>query len=487
MEGKVKFNFILHCFYIIIDIRDNTSSLTAKLKKEGIPMSEFNFNTDLMKLLDLDLVNHNFILSPYPNSLSCIRDEKDEYMLTRYINIVSHTKECICPHCGCFNSHESKGLRKRFLTHKPTALHKIVLEVSYRRFVCADCGAYFKEVIPFQFKNMKMTNVAAQCVLHQFKENTAMAVIARLSGISKNVIYRMFHNHVQVIHRVYHLPSVISIDEFRATTDQGVFAFHICNPNTGKTIDILPDRKHAYLRDYFVHFPYEQRKKVKIIIMDLSAAFHSIMKALFPNAVIIADKFHYTRIIRTNMIHGRIHNCKVMKNQSLARLIKQNLHLFDQYHKRLDDGSVRYIHYFDKYMTCKQLVEAILLQNEVDELREAYRIYQNFLTIINEPHNDYKQELNDWLDHIFTIKNKHFLGSAKNFRKNWFLPILRSLTYKTTYIRHNKTYQTSLNNGFIESMNNKVKLVKRNAFGFSKFESLRKRILMHLGFYYEII
>ena len=176
-----------------------------------------------------------------------------------------------------------------------------------------------------------------------------------------------------------------------------------------------------------------------------------------------------------------------MKNQSLARLIKQNLHLYDQYHKRLEDGSVRYIHYFDKYMTCKQLVEAILLQNEVDELREAYRNYQNFLTIINEPHNDYKQELNDWLDHIFTIKNKHFLGSAKNFRKNWFLPILRSLTYKTTYIRHNKTYQTSLNNGFIESMNNKVKLVKRNAFGFSKFESLRKRILMHLGFYYEII
>ncbi|MBV3212412.1 transposase, partial [Erysipelatoclostridium ramosum] len=43
----------------------------------------------------------------------------------------------------------------------------------------------------------------------------------------------------------------------------------------------------------------------------------------------------------------------------------------------------------------------------------------------------------------------------------------------------------SFNNGFIESMNNKVKLVKRNAYGYRYFYNLRKRILLHLGFSYE--
>lgn len=39
----------------------------------------------------------------------------------------------------------------------------------------------------------------------------------------------------------------------------------------------------------------------------------------------------------------------------------------------------------------------------------------------------------------------------------------------------------------IERMNNKVKLVKRNAYGYRYFQNLRKRILLHLGFKYDII
>ena len=50
------------------------------------------------------------------------------------------------------------------------------------------------------------------------------------------------------------------------------------------------------LRSYFLRFPFKQRKNVKIIVMDLSGAFRSIMHALFPNAQIIADKFHYVSI-----------------------------------------------------------------------------------------------------------------------------------------------------------------------------------------------
>ena len=52
---------------------------------------------------------------------------------------------------------------------------------------------------------------------------------------------------------------------------------------------------------------------------------------------------------------------------------------------------------------------------------------------------------------------------------------------------YSKTYKFKgvPNNGFIESMNNKVKLVKRNAYGYRYFYNLRKRILLHLGFSYE--
>ncbi len=176
-----------------------------------------------------------------------------------------------------------------------------------------------------------------------------------------------------------------------------------------------------------------------------------------------------------------------MNDESLSSLIKRNLHLFDKYKKKLCDKKARYIPYFKKHYTSKQLVEAILELDACSDLKENYDIYQSFLKILHEPSNDYKKLLNEWLDNIFDTKNIFYMKTAKNFRKNWFMPILRSLTYKASYIRNGKRYYTSFNNGFIESMNNKVKLVKRNAYGYRYFQNLRKRILLHLGFGYQFI
>ena len=79
-----------------------------------------------------------------------------------------------------------------------------------------------------------MTSSAAHACLIQFRENTAMTVISRMMGVSKSSVYRMFFNHIKVKERFYHLKSVISIDEFKATTDKGTYAFHITDPINGK-------------------------------------------------------------------------------------------------------------------------------------------------------------------------------------------------------------------------------------------------------------
>ncbi|WRK55804.1 transposase [Coprobacillaceae bacterium CR2/5/TPMF4] len=86
---------------------------------------------------------------------------------------------------------------------------------------------------------------------------------------------------------------------------------------------------------------------------------------------------------------------------------------------------------------------------------------------------------------MFDTKNEYYLSTAKNIRKRWFMSIIRSLTYNAYYIRGQARYKTCFNNGYIESMNNVVKLVKRNAHGFRYFDNLRKRIFLHLGCKYE--
>ena len=57
----------------------------------------------------------------------------------------------------------------------------------------------------------------------------------------------------------------------------------------------------------------------------------------------------------------------------------------------------------------------------------------------------------------------HFIKVAKTF-SNWFEGISNSL---------NSTYT----NGFTEGCNNKIKVLKRNAYGFKNFDRFRNRIL----------
>ena len=219
--------------------------------------------------------------------------------------------------------------------------------------------------------------------------------------------------------------------------------------------------------------------------MDLSGAFHSIMKALFPNASIIADKFNYVRLIRTGMVNSRLNTCSSLKDRALAKSIKKNLHLFDKYQKNLDNEKQWFDHHLKKYFTCQTYIEYIFDLEETEEFYKNYKIYQDFLKIVHEPHSSYKDILNEWFEYIFDTKNEHYVSIAKSIRKRWFMPIIKSLTYNAYYIRGQVRYKTCFNNGYIESMNNVVKLVKRNAHGFRYFDNLRKRIFLHLGCKYE--
>lgn len=177
------------------------------------------------------------------------------------------------------------------------------------------------------------------------------------------------------------------------------------------------------------------------------------------------------------MVNSRLNTCSSLKDRALAKSIKKNLHLFDKYQKNLDNEKQWFDHHLKKYFTCQTYIEYIFDLEETEEFYKNYKIYQDFLKIVHEPHSSYKDILNEWLDNIFDTKNEYYLSTAKNIRKKWFMPIIRLLTYNAYYTRGQVRYKTCFNNGYIESMNNVVKLVKRNAHGFRYFDNLRKRIL----------
>ncbi|KTD57022.1 TnpA transposase [Legionella santicrucis] len=55
-------------------------------------------------------------------------------------------------------------------------------------------------------------------------------------------------------------------------------------------------RREQKLKEYLQQLPGKER--VKVICMDLSSTYRSLVKKYFPNAMIVADRFHVIRLIQ---------------------------------------------------------------------------------------------------------------------------------------------------------------------------------------------
>ncbi|SES26019.1 Transposase, partial [Gracilibacillus ureilyticus] len=81
-----------------------------------------------------------------------------------------------------------------------------------------------------------------------------------------------------------------------------------------------------------------------------------------------------------------------------------------------------------------------------------------------------KERLYQFYDLVKSSGLKEFEKAIETFR-NWQKQIMNSFGY-------------DLHNGFIEGLNNQTKVIKRNAFGFKRFDRFRLRVLLHHQYKY---
>ena len=91
------------------------------------------------------------------------------------------------------------------------------------------------------------------------------------------------------------LTRIICVDEFKASTIAGEYAFVFGDPISDKIIDILPSRKQDYIYYYFQSIPDEERFKVEYFVSDLFESYKSIAEDLFWKSIHIVDRFHWIR------------------------------------------------------------------------------------------------------------------------------------------------------------------------------------------------
>ena len=246
------------------------------------------------------------------------------------------------------------------------------------------------------------------------------------------------------------LPSVLSIDEFRGNAGDKKFQCILTDPAHKRIVDILPGRESHYITDYLKTF--NNRDKVKFFVMDMNKAYLDIAKTFFPKATIIIDRFHIAR-----------YNTWAFEN---VRRREQG---------RLDPSLRKYFKRSRKLLLCrmsmlsdesKQAVNVML--GLAPGLVDAYLIKEKFYFFMDAQNSHEAQR-----------RLKEFLLFAKQLKIPEYQPCMRMLTNWNEYILNSFDYHYS--NGYTEGVNNKIKVIKRVAFGFRNFENFRKRIFLAMS------
>ncbi|MGX6979179.1 ISL3 family transposase, partial [Vagococcus elongatus] len=188
-------------------------------------------------------------------------------------------------------------------SHQPT-----FIQLKKQRFFCRDCQTTFVAASPEVDAGCFIANRVKQSIAIELQDNLSMEDLARRHGVSPTTTTRILvqrgNEHAPDFQ---HLPKNLCFDEFKSVKHvTNKMSFIFCDAATRKIIDILPNRLQKTLLDYFSRYSLKARAQVKTIVIDMNAAYFTVITELFPNTKITIDRFHIVQLMSRALNQTRV-------------------------------------------------------------------------------------------------------------------------------------------------------------------------------------
>ncbi|WP_131783198.1 ISL3 family transposase [Legionella gresilensis] len=356
-----------------------------------------------------------------------------------------------CAHCN------SKHVRKkssymREVHHESIGHRRTLLRFKAYKLYCDDCKRYGNQRFPGINKHQRVTERLKREVFYHHTEGISQKDLARRVKHGKATIERWY----KAIYETENLelqnqlcPRMLGIDEYFFSCKQG-YATTLCDLGKHKVFDIVKGRSESDLRDYLNTLKGKER--VQVVCMDLSSTYRSLIKKYFPNALIVADRFHVIRLLQ--------HQC-MMTYRELSEQVKSNR------------GILAVLRTKPERLTAKQQAK-----------REQFLAQNSALDVIYQ----FQQQLHQLLMHRAMTKKwcrravSHFLEMVQALKSSPFKAL--ATLGKTLYQWREeigRMWRFRKSNGIIEGFHRKMKLIQRRAYGFKNFENYRIRVKVLCG------
>ncbi len=356
-----------------------------------------------------------------------------------------------CVRCGSKRLHIKHSFN-RSINHSRIGNQVMVVRYRSHKYRCLSCGRYFNLKIQGVLPKRRSSESFRLEVFESHGGGVSQKYLSETHDISHATVERWYKDFIK--DRISELsgrrvPLVLGIDEHFFTKKKG-YATTFVDLKNHKVFDVVLGRSEKSLESYLRRLPNKER--VKIVVMDLSSTYRSIVRKYFPKAKIVADRFHVVRLMNQQFL-------KAWKQfDPIGRQNRGLLSLMRRHEDNLSpEQKVKLEKYFKKYPHLKLLWT---FKHELHNLLRLKRLSKDSV----------------W-------KKIHELLPMLDELKSSPLEALKTLgeTFYSWRDEIGRMWRFSKTNSITEGLHNKMEMISRRAFGFRNFENYRLRVLALCG------
>jgi len=390
-------------------------------------------------------------------------DASNELTPHGYTLLGIHGKRCVvvrvshdqrpkqCPCCGADRLH-SKGRYVREARHLSCMHRRCVLQVHTRRYQCTECAKSFVPALPAIRPWRRFTEPFRQSLYEQHHAGIDAAGLARRERLGQATVercYAQFTSRKARERLSRQCPLWLGIDEHSIHRGHR-FATTFCDLRNHRVFDVVPGRSVSALEAFVQQL--QGRERVKVVCIDLSSPYRALIRRYFPQAKIVADRFHVVRLVYQHFLELiRAISPQVTRHRGLLACLRRPR----------------------ERLTADQLHRLRALEQQYPSLGPILALRERLCALLNRKTQTARQcrrharELLELIDRLKACGLAPLVTLAQTLQA-WAGPIAAMWRFVK-------------NNGITEGFHRKMKLIQRRAYGFRNFQNYRLRVIAQCG------
>jgi len=352
--------------------------------------------------------------------------------------IAQDPKTCRCPACGGKNTILKGGAVRRF-RGLPIGGKEVTIAFRVPRIQCRDCNAIRQTPIAFADPRRSYTRAFAQYVLDLARLMTIQDVALHLC-VSWDLVKEILKNDLQ---RRFGRPKLrdvrqIAIDEISIAKGHRYLTI-VLDLETGMVVHVGEGKGGDALLDFWKRLRHS-RAKVEAVATDMSPAYIDAVSTHLPQAVLVFDRFHVMKLF----------------NDKLSDLRRE-------LYRAAKDGLEKDVLKGTRWLLLKRPENLDASRNEHERLEEALRLNAPLATAYY-----LKEELCEFWEQDDQQQAEAFLLDWILRAESTGIRMLHQFARTLRFHAHGLLayYDYPISTGPLEGTNNKIKTMKRQAYGF---------------------